>query len=45
MIDLPAAGISGLPVGSRRLLMESLQYVKNRELRKRIRDALKEPNE
>ena len=45
MIELPAAGISGLPVGSRRLLMESLQYVKNRELRKRIRDALKEPNE
>ena len=45
MIELPASGISGLPVGSRRLLMESLQYVKNRELRKRIRDALKEPNE
>ena len=45
MIELPAAGISGLPVGSRRLLMESLQYVKNRELRKRIRDSLKEPNE
>jgi len=38
-------GISGMPIAGRAVLKESLDYVKNRKLKARIREALKEPKE
>lgn len=38
-------GISGMPIAGRAVLKESLDYVKNRTLKARIREALKEPKE
>ena len=38
-------GISGMPIAGRAVLKESLDYIKNRKLKARIREALKEPKE
>ena len=38
-------GISGMPIAGRAVLKESLDYIKNRKLKARIREALKEPTE